>query len=53
MTPLIIRITIISDATTWSIIYDRHSDDCNIFIILVTVFIFLPSIGLIVGPYFN
>jgi len=40
MTPLVIRMMIISDATTWSITYDCHSHgssgviyDCNIFII--------------------
>ncbi len=33
MTPLVIRMMFISDATTWSITYDHHSDDCNIFII--------------------
>jgi hypothetical protein len=38
MTPLVVRMTIINDATTWSIIYNCHSDDsrgviysCNIF----------------------
>jgi hypothetical protein len=33
MTPLVIRMTIVSDATTCSVTYINHSDDCNIFII--------------------
>ncbi len=33
MTTLVVRMTIVSDATTWSIIYDHHSDDFYIFII--------------------
>ncbi len=32
MTPVVIRMTIVSDATTWSITYDRHSDDRNMLI---------------------
>jgi hypothetical protein len=38
MTPLVVRMTIINDATTWSVTYKCHSDDsrgviysCNIF----------------------
>ncbi len=33
MTPLVIRMMIISDALARSIICNRHSDDCNIFMI--------------------
>jgi hypothetical protein len=33
MTPLVIRMMIVSDAATWSITYNHHSDDHNIFII--------------------
>jgi hypothetical protein len=36
MKPLVVRMIIISDATTWSITYDRHSDDYNIFIAQAT-----------------
>jgi hypothetical protein len=36
MTPLVIRMMIVSDAATWSIAYDQHSDDHNIFIIQAT-----------------
>ena len=36
MTALVIRMTIISDATTWSIIYDCHSVNSNIFMIHAT-----------------
>ncbi len=36
MTPLVIRMMIIRDATTWSGICNRHSDFCNIFIIQAT-----------------
>ncbi len=36
MKPLVVRMIIISDATTWSITYDRHFDDCNIFIAQAT-----------------
>jgi hypothetical protein len=32
MTPLVIRMTIVSDATTWSITWHRQNDDCYIFI---------------------
>jgi hypothetical protein len=31
-----LEVTIISDATTWSITYNRHSDDHNIFKIQAT-----------------
>jgi hypothetical protein len=30
MTPLAIRMMVTSDVTTWSITYDRHSDNHNI-----------------------
>jgi len=36
MTPLVNRMTIICDATTWSITYDRQTDERNIFIIQAT-----------------
>jgi hypothetical protein len=32
MTPLVIRMMIISDVTTWSDTFDHHSGDRNIFI---------------------
>jgi hypothetical protein len=32
----VIRMTITNDATTWSITYDCHSDDCHMFIIQAT-----------------
>jgi hypothetical protein len=31
MTPLVIRMPVVSDATSWSATYDHHSDDHNIF----------------------
>jgi len=31
-TSRVIRMTILSDATTWSVTYDHHSDDYDIFI---------------------
>ncbi len=36
MTPLVIRMMIVRDAATWSIAYDQHSDDHNIFTIQAT-----------------
>jgi hypothetical protein len=36
MTPLVVRLTILSDATTWSGTYNRHSDNHNVFIKLAT-----------------
>jgi hypothetical protein len=36
MTAPVIRMMIVSDATAWSVIYNRHSDNSNIFIILAT-----------------
>jgi hypothetical protein len=38
MMSLVIRMVILTDATTWSITYVRHSDDRNIFIMLATGF---------------
>jgi hypothetical protein len=32
MTPLVVRMMIVSDATTWSITYDCQNDNRNIFI---------------------
>ncbi len=32
----VVRMKIISDATTWSVAYDRQNDDRNIFIIQAT-----------------
>jgi hypothetical protein len=44
MTPLVIRMTIVSDVTTWSITYNRHSDDHNCFTIQASEFkcIYIP-----------
>ncbi len=39
MTHLVVRMMIISDATTWSITNNRHSDDHNIFYNADTVLI--------------
>jgi hypothetical protein len=36
MTPLVIRMMIVSDATPWSITYNHHSDERNIFITQAT-----------------
>ncbi len=36
MTPLVVKMTITSDATTLSITYNHHSEDCNIFMIQAT-----------------
>ncbi len=33
MTPLVIRMMIVSDITTWSVTYAHQNDDYNIFII--------------------
>jgi hypothetical protein len=33
MRPLIVRMTIVSDATNWTVTCDRHPDDRNIFTI--------------------
>jgi hypothetical protein len=37
MTPLVVRMMTVSDTTTWSVTYNCHSDECNIFIIQATV----------------
>jgi hypothetical protein len=37
MTPLVIRMTIESDATTWSIAYVHHSVNRNMFIAQATI----------------
>jgi hypothetical protein len=49
MTPLVIRMTITNDATTWSITCDRHIDNRNIFIIHSTeiAYIFIMRHSLI------
>ncbi len=39
----VIRIAILSDATKWSVTYDHHSDDRNIFIIQASGLIWLFS----------
>jgi hypothetical protein len=36
MTPLLISRVIIGNATAWSVAFDHHTDDCNIFIIQTT-----------------
>ncbi len=36
MTPLVVKMTITSDAATFSITYNHHSEDCNIFMIQAT-----------------
>jgi hypothetical protein len=40
MTPLVIRMTIVSEATPWTVTYERHSDYHNICIIEATRAIF-------------
>ncbi len=38
MTLLVVRMTTVSDATSWSITYDCQNDDYNVFIIQVIQF---------------
>ncbi len=40
MTPLVIRMTIVCDVATWSVTYNRHSDDHNCFTIQATEMVF-------------
>jgi hypothetical protein len=52
MTPLVIRMMIMIDATSWSITYDHHSDNRSTFIIHATpqmMIRFLP-IGTLINP---
>jgi hypothetical protein len=39
MTPIVIRMLIISDSATWDITYVCHSDNLNIFIVQTTDYI--------------
>ncbi len=45
--PSVIRVMIVSDTTTWSVTYDCHSDDRNIFIIQTTVLIWVHKQSLL------
>jgi hypothetical protein len=33
MTHIVVRMMTVSDATTWSITYDRQNNDCNVLIV--------------------
>jgi hypothetical protein len=47
----VIRTAILSDATKWSVTYDHHSDDRNIFIIQASGLMWLFSyMTILVGP---
>jgi hypothetical protein len=53
MIPLVIRMTIVSDATTWSATYSNHSDDHNIFYNTGHIFVVQASLMIVTYKHHN